>query len=118
MYFPNNNLRFYSVKFRTFSKLNSWFQVGQNPIHVVLNIGVYSRYSLKEMDIVTYVDLCSCRCDVLTLPHFLAPKELIPLKYFEPFSPSNDKRGPPESPLHESFPEIIWNVQFANLSIL
>ena len=89
--------------------------MGQNPIHVVLNIGVYSRYSLKEMNIVT---LIYAVVDVLTFPHFLAPKELMPLKYFEPFSPSNDKRGPPESPLHESFPEIIWNVQFANLSIL
>ena len=39
-------------------------------------------------------------------------------KYFEPFSPLNDKRGPPPSPEHASFHEIIWNVQFANFSIL
>ena len=45
---------------------------------------------------------------MLTLPHFLAPNETMPLRYFtsaKSLTPSYERRGPPESPEQESFPE-------------
>ena len=46
--------------------------------------------------------------EMLTLPHFLAPNETMPLRYFtsaKSLTPSYESRGPPESPEQESFPE-------------
>ena len=47
---------------------------------------------------------------LFTFPHFLAPKDTSPRKYFFAviaFDPSNDIRGPPESPVHESLSKCI-----------
>ena len=45
---------------------------------------------------------------LLTFPQVVVPNETIPRKYFVPLkSPLYDIKGPPESPLHESFPKRI-----------
>ena len=57
----------------------------------------------------------------LTDPQFWEPKETIPRKYLgslkSPHPPSNDIKGPPESPLHESFPAKIKSKNFKSFLI-